>query len=327
MPVTAVSLFSGCGGFDLGARSTGVQVLWANDVYSRAAETHRNYLPEVEFVSGDIRQIDKQRMPEADLLIGYYPCQGFSAAAWRRWKDRGERDLFANKDNFPFLAFVASIPAAKPKFVFIENVRGLVSSANGWFFQAQTDALESAGYAVYAQKVNLKDYGAPQSRRRVFIVGVREDLNFKCAFGAATHGPERAFRYRTQRDAIEGLPEWPAGEYKETRFHGHYLTRNRKKPWESYSYTIVAHSHHVPLHPMGEPMVKVGRDDWALQGSSNRRLSWRECARLQCFDDGFEPSGGLDAKYAQIGNAVPPLMGRIIVQPAVDFLNDAEMRG
>lgn len=320
MPVTAVSLFSGCGGFDLGARNASVQILWANDIDRYAAATYSKYLPEVEFVLSDIRDLDMRRIPEADLLIGCYPCQGFSSGAWRRWKGRGRRDLFENPDNFLFLEFIKAVPYVRPRFVFIENVKGLRSSAGGWFFEAQVEALQKVGFRASDWSINAKDYGIPQSRNRIFIVGVRNDLKCKYEFPAETHGPGKRHPYATQFDAIGGMPLWPVGEFEDARFHGHYLTRNRKKPWTSYSYTIVANHRHVPLHPAGEPMVKLGKDHWALQGTMNRRLSWRECVLLQSLGVDFEPDGPLFAKYRQVGNAVPPALSELLVRPAVKYL-------
>ncbi len=188
MAVTAVSLFSGCGGFDLGAKRAGVCVLWANDINRHAAATYQKYLPEVEFRLGDIRTIEKCVIPQADLLIGCYPCQGFSAAAWRRWRTRDQRDLFANVDNFLFLEFVKAIPYVKPKFVFIENVQGLRSSAQGWFFQAQKEVLEKAGYTVFNTRLNTKHYGLAQSRNRIFIVGVEKSLPYRYSAAMASRG-------------------------------------------------------------------------------------------------------------------------------------------
>lgn len=306
----------------MGATLAGVKVLWANDINKHAAATYRKYFPNVEFRQGDIRKIEKHTLPQADILIGCYPCQGFSDGARRRWKEEEQaRDLFANVDNYLYKEFVRSIPYVRPQFIFIENVKGLRSSADGWFFRAQREALEQAGYVVYDTRLNARDYGIPQSRQRIFFIGVRRDLAFTYAFPAKTHGPNQQHPFRRQRDVIAGLPEWPTGEYEEATFHGHYLTRCRKMAWDKPSYTIVAHSHHVPLHPMGEPMQKVGKDQWELRGDANRRLSWRECALLQTFSADFEPEGHLDAKYQQIGNSVPPRLGKLLVEPVVAFLN------
>jgi DNA (cytosine-5)-methyltransferase 1 len=319
MPITAVSLFSGCGGFDLGARRAGVEILWANDVYRFAAATYRKHFPDVAFTHTDITLFDKRRLPRADLLFGCYPCQGFSDGARRRVGGE-ERDYFANERNFLYQQFVEAIPHVQPAVVFIENVRGLRSSVNGWFFAAQKQALEQAGYVVYAERLNTKEYGLPQSRERIFIVGVRRDIDFAYTFPTPTHGPGLPHPYTTQFEAIGQLPRWPTGEFEASGFHGHYLTRNRKRGWDTYSNTIVAHSDHVPLHPMGEPMRKVGADSWELTGDENRRLSWRECAVLQSFGEDFEPEGPLVSKYLQIGNAVPPMIAWQIVQPVVAFL-------
>lgn len=323
MTVTAVSLFSGCGGFDLGVRNAGVQVVWANDVDPYAAATYTKYFPETEFRRGDIRKMNREELPTADLLIGCYPCTGFSAGAWRRWRDGGERNLFENPKNFLFVEFVKAVPAVQPKFVFIENVPGMKSSVDGWFYQAQKEMLDLVGYDVFHGQRNAKDYGVPQDRRRIFIVGVRRDIDYEYTFPTPSHGPGRPHPYQKQIDAILGLPMWPIGEFEDVRYHGHYLTRNRKRDWHEVSYTIVANSHHVTLHPMGESMKKVGKDHWALQGSFNRRLSWYECALLQSFPVDFEPQGSLTAKYWQIGNAVPPLMSQALVEPVVRFLNES----
>jgi DNA (cytosine-5)-methyltransferase 1 len=117
------------------------------------------------------------------------------------------------------------------------------------------------------------------------------------------------------------MDRWPEGEYFESSFHGHYLTRNRKRGWDESSYTIVANAHHVPLHPMGEPMRYVKMDTWELVGDENRRLSWRECAAIQGLPYNCEPSGTLIDKYRIVGNAVPPIFGEILIEPITGFEN------
>lgn len=317
---TAVSLFSGCGGFDLGAKRAGVRILWANDINPHAAATYRKYFPDVPFVCEDIRKVNKKRLPEADILIGCYPCQGFSSGAWRRWRKRPRRSGSDDRDNLLYLEFIAAIPFVKPKLIYIENVKGLGQTFGGWFLKAQVDALSKTGYRVYVKCLNAADFGVAQSRKRIFIVGVRKDLPGHFEFPRETHGPDRDKPYRGQADEILGMPLWPAGEFEDAPFHGHYLTRNRKRPWPEPSYTIVAHSRHVTLHPAGEPMRNVGKDKWELQGEINRRLSWRECALLQSFPSYLEPEGPMTAKYAQIGNAVPPPLAEPAVRAGLDYL-------
>jgi len=319
--LNAISLFSGSGGFDYGAYQAGVKIIWANDIDPAAASVHRKLLPDAEFILGDITDI--KTFPQADILIGCYPCTGFSVGARRRWKDLPDRNLMSIDGNFLYLEFLKVLERSKPKCFFVENVRGMVSAQNGWFFKAQLQGFRERGYTVTHKLLSAHDYGVPQSRQRIFIAGIRNDLakRFTYDFLQPTHGPGTDNAYIGQKQAISDLPEWPEGDFLEKKFHGHYLTRNRKRPWSEPSYTIVANAAHVPLHPSGEQMVFIGKDQWALRGERNRRLSWRECARLQGLPDAVEPEGTLEVKYRVIGNAVPPAFGKALLTPAVEFLS------
>jgi DNA (cytosine-5)-methyltransferase 1 len=315
-PLKAVSLFSGCGGFDWGAARGGLEILWANDVDPYAVAAYRSILPEVEIIHKDIGEV--KSFPEADVLIGCYPCTGFSLAARRRWRENEIRDLRADKGNFLFREFIRALKVVKPRYFFVENVGGMSSADDGWFFRRQLGGFADLGYAVKHRVLDASDYGVAQTRRRLFLVGIRRDLPFEYEFCKPTHGEKERHRL-TLRSVISGMKEWPAGEYFDYPFHGHYLTRNRKRQWNQPSFTIVADHHHVPLHPMGEPMRFVGKDRWILQGDQNRRLSWRECARIQGLPAALRPIGSLPFKYMVVGNAVPPTFGRILVEPVVRF--------
>ena len=197
------------------------------------------------------------------------------------------------------------------------------SADEGWFLRRQIRLYGKMGYRVSHALLNAKDYGVAQTRQRLFLVGVRHDVPFEYAFPEPTHGLGRPLPHQVLRNVISGMPAWPDGEYCEIRFHGHYLTRNRKRGWDEPSYTIVANSHHVPLHPMGEPMVFVKKDTWALQGDQNRRLSWRECARIQGLqEDPIATVQDLNGRYKVVGNAVPPTFGRVLLEPVVAFEQD-----
>jgi DNA (cytosine-5)-methyltransferase 1 len=318
--LTAVSLFSGCGGFDLGLSRNGVDIIWANDISPISASAYKSLFPQVEFVNKDIRFV--KDFPQADILIGCYPCTGFSAAARRRWKNLDDRDLYANDKNFLFQEFLRSIDIVKPKLVFIENVRGMLSAEQGFFINEQLEGLAKRGFDnIKPMLLNAADYGVPQIRQRVFIGGFHRDIS-QLGFNkpAPSHGAKGERPHITLREAIGEMDEWPIGEFCEQMFHGHYLTRNRKRGWDEPSFTIVAHGHHVPLHPLGNPMVYVSKDKWALQGTINRRLSWRECARVQGLPDHIEIDGSLLAKYKVVGNSVPPELARRVSEKAVGTL-------
>ncbi|TDN38592.1 DNA cytosine methyltransferase [Hymenobacter sp. UV11] len=324
--LTAVSLFSGCGGFDFGATTAGIQVLWANDVDKYAAQAYQSLLPDTQFTCKDVRKIES--FPKADILIGCYPCTGFSLAARRRWHEREDRDLKDMDGNFLYREFIRAIDFVQPKYLFIENVGGMTSAEGGWFFAQQLEGLRDKGYIMAHDTLRAESYGLAQTRKRVFLVGVRKDIaeaGFEYHFPVPTHG-ESLLPIRTLKTALKGIESDAQTDVCLTPFHGHYLTRNRKRTWDEPSYTIVANACHVPLHPGGESMTFVSKDKWALQGENNRRLSWQECAALQGFPKGaFNTDIPLTHKYKVIGNAVPPHFGYAIVRAVVEHETGQEL--
>lgn len=318
----AVSLFSGCGGFDLGVSKSNVDFIWANDIDEHAGFAYKSIFKKTDFEVKDIKTI--QDIPNADILIGCYPCTGFSAAARRKWKDGEDRDLKQNDKNFLFEEFLRAIEIVQPNLIFIENVRGMLSAENGYFLNQQLTGFNKKGFKnIKPIILNSADYGVAQTRQRVFFVGFHERLG-KVEYSPPkpSHGPKVLRNFNTLRHAIGDLPEWPNGDFYEGVFHGHYLTRNRKRSWDQPSFTVVADGHHVPLHPMGEPMSFVSKDKWKLNGDINRRLSWRECARIQGLPDEMEFNGTIMDKYRVIGNSVPPKVSEAISKDAIKILRE-----
>ncbi len=317
--LTAVSIFSGCGGFDWGAAQAGVKIIWANDHDPYASAAYRGLFPDVEFHEGDIREITN--FPKADILIGCYPCTGFSEAAKRRAADmKDRRDLKENDGNYLYREFLRALRHVQPKFLFVENVRGMLTASDGWFLDRQLDNYRRHGYRMKKQMLMANDFGVAQERRRVFLVGVHKSVkDFDYEFPQPSHGPERTHPWRKLSDVLGQLTVKPDDDYYRKEFHGHYLTRNRKRGWDEISYTIVAHASHVPLHPSGEKMVRVGKDQYELRGSVNRRLTWRECAAIQELPAEIQVPGGLMAKYRVVGNAVPPTLAKALISPVVAY--------
>jgi DNA (cytosine-5)-methyltransferase 1 len=312
---SAVSLFSGCGGFDWGVKSAGVDIIWANDIDPHAAAAYKALFPETEFHLGDVRDI--ATFPEADVLIGCYPCTGFSLGSRRRNRDGADRDLKANGGNYLYEEFVRALSVVQPAVFFIENVGGMTTASDGWFFEKQLTEFRRQGYVVNHKVLDASSFGAAQTRKRLFIVGVKQELGTSFTFPEPTHGQADDLKaLASLRSALTNVKTDVDTEVFNFKFHGHYLTRNRKRPWESPSYTIVANAHHVPLHPSGEPMRRVGVDHWELQGDVNRRLSWRECAAIQGLPPQVAPSGTLLDKYRVVGNAVPPVFGKTLMEEA-----------
>lgn len=295
---TVVSLFSGCGGSDAGVLKAGFNVLMANDILPYARDVYLANHPETDYVLGDVSGICS--FPSAELLVGCYPCQGFSQGGARK-ADR--------KINTLYLEFARALKAIKPKAFIVENVSGMVRSNFEHLLKDQLKIFAEAGYSVKAKILNASHYGVPQDRKRIFIVGIMDNLGIEYNFPTATHG-EGLMPLKTIRNAIGHLPEWPTGEFYDSGFHWYYMSRNRRQDWEQISKTIVANPRHMPLHPISPSLQKIGEDKWEfIENRPARRFSFREAALLQGFDDLTFPetdSASLNMKYTVVGNAVPP---------------------
>lgn len=295
---TAVSLFSGCGGSDAGLAAAGFQVLMANDLLRYARQTYRANLPETDYRLCPVEQV--RAFPESDLLVGCYPCQGYSQGGARQ-PGRGI--------NYLFREFGRVLRAIRPKAFIVENVSGLVRADNRALFDCQVRNFRSAGYRVRWDLLNAADYGVAQERRRVFIVGIRSDLDVEYKFPTATHGQTSDTPYRSIGEALRGLPTWPEGEFNCEPFHWYYMSRNRRRDWNDVSKTVVSRARHMPLHPISPPLVHKGPDRYEFEHDGPaRRFSYREAACLQGFDKRmvFPPTAGMHSRYKVVGNAVPP---------------------
>lgn len=295
-----VSLFSGCGGSDAGVINAGFEVVMANDILPYAKDVYLANHPATDYVVGNVVKIE--HFPTAQLLVGCYPCQGFSQG--------GVRDP-SRKINNLYLEFARALNQIRPKAFIVENVSGMVRKNFSHLLEDQFKVFTEAGYAVKYQVLNAADYGVAQQRKRIFIVGMRKDLGVEYHFPTPTHGEDRAQPHTTIRQAIGDLPEWPIGEFYDLDFHWYYLSRNRRQGWEDISKTIVANPRHMPLHPMSPALKKLEHNVWQFETDDRaRRFSYREAARLQGFTTNFEfpdtALGSLNMRYKVAGNAVPP---------------------
>lgn len=310
-----VSLFSGAGGLDLGFEKAGHHVIWANDNDQDSVATYQANLSE-NIVLADVADIDPKIIPDADILIGGLPCQGFSLANVNKVDGDARNDLYAQ--------FVRILQAKRPKFFVIENVRGMLSLQKGKAFERIGDALRSSGYTIEHRVLLAADYGVPQSRIRLFVVGVREDLSpmFAYRFPEPTHSkdPKKTGRkpWVTVGEALAGLPEpgqssklqnHIGSQYKVTNrnFTGHRLT-NPDKP----SPTILARGNG------GGGVCAIAHP------KNHRRMTVRESALVQTFPIDFKFEGALNSMYRQVGNAVPVVLAQAVASGfyKVVFVND-----
>lgn len=344
-----LSLFSGCGGLDLGFELAGLKAvmgetvmekafadkevfdaniennvfntIYVNDIFDEAMETYaQNAGRYIYMDKSDIRKI--KEFPKADIVLGGFPCPGFSEAGPR---------LVDDKRNFLYLHFIRCLMQSKPKIFVAENVKGMMTLGKGEVFKQIVQDFSAAGYTIYHKLLNSAEYGVPQVRERVILVGVRNDLDYQYVHPEPTHGYgfENLKEVVTLRDAIGDLENDP-GDYFTGSYSTIFMSRNRKKNWSQPSFTIQASGRQAPIHPGGEPMVKIGKDQYAFSDGeeNNRRLSVKEIARIQTFPDWYEFSRGssnrnenakLDLVYKQIGNAVPVRLALAVAEPIAEY--------
>ena len=295
---TAVSLFCGAGGLDLGFDRAGFKTIWANDFDNDACNTHKAW-SNAEIVCGDIGKIDINSIPNADIILGGFPCQGFSLSGPRKIDD---------SRNILYKHYVNIVKAKQPLAFIGENVKGLLTMANGEILAAIIDEFSKCGYNVFCKLLNAKNFEVPEDRERVIIVGFRKDLGIE------------EFIYPTPRefivplkDVLVNLPEPKEDEICNAPYSSRYMSRNRKRDWNDVSYTIPAMAKQVTLHPSSPDMIKIDKDLWEFgKDGITRRFSWREAAAIQTFPPEIEFYGDLINKYKQIGNAVPVKLAEII---------------
>ncbi len=310
---TAISLFCGAGGLDMGFERAGFKTIWANDFEADACKTHANWST-AKIICGDVAKISENEIPDADIMLGGFPCQGFSLSGPRKLDD---------SRNVLYKHYVRVVKAKKPLMFVGENVKGLLTMGNGSIIDAIIEDFSQCGYDVFYKLLNARDYEVPEDRERVIIVGFRKDLNIK-KFEFPVPRPYRI----TMREALKNIPEPKQDEVCEQPYSSRYMSRNRKRGWDDVSYTIPAMAKQVTLWPGSPDMIKVDKDLWKFgEGGITRRFSWREAAAIQTFPADLEFHGNLTSIYKQIGNAVPVKLAEIIATHLYGVLTNALQNG
>lgn len=299
-----VALFAGCGGLDLGFENAGFDIIWANDNNKKIESTYRYNHKNTELIIKSLVDIKSEEIPDCDIIIGGPPCQSWSLAGAMKGKEDSRGQLFYE--------YVRVIKDKRPMAFVAENVKGIISKAHIESFNEIVDMFKEAGYTVTYKLVNAKNYGVPQDRERVFIVGVRNDLKVSYKFPQATNNEGN---YVTLENAIGDLRDNP-GEWMEGSFSPIFMSRNRRRSWNEVAFTVQASGRQTQIHPDSPEMEKIDKDKWQFKNDSSmkvRRMSVRECARIQTFPDDFEFLGTpINENYKMIGNAVPVKLAEAI---------------
>lgn len=310
---TAISLFAGAGGLDMGFERAGFKTIWANDFAPDACKTHENWST-ARVVCGDVAKVDASEIPDADIMLGGFPCQGFSLSGPRKIDD---------SRNALYKHYVRIVKAKKPLMFVGENVKGLLTMGGGSIIDAIVAEFSDCGYDVHYKLLNAKDYEVPEDRERVIIVGFRKDLGIK-----NFEYPKPRNFHITMKEALKNIPAPTPDEVCNAPYSSRYMSRNRKRDWDDVSYTIPAMAKQVTLWPGSPDMEKVDKDLWKFgSGGETRRFSWREAAAIQTFPSDLEFYGDLTSKYKQIGNAVPVKLAEIVATHLYGILTSAVQDG
>lgn len=303
---TLVSLFSGCGGMDLGFIEAGFDVVWANEIFKGAVDTYRHNIGD-HIVEKDIRDVKSNEVPNSTVIIGGFPCQGFSVANTGRNEDDERNGLY--------LEFVRLIKEKKPQIFVAENVKGILTLGKGKIFEMIKKDFAEVGYDVRHEVLLAADYGVPQKRERVFIVGIRNDLKPDWSYfpPKRTHfNPEIGTLSTDLQPWVSvgrALSDIPDPDKKNNEMNHTY---------SKYKLRFNGHLGHRWIDPNKPSPTVTGRGDYkggvvVLHHPNNkRRMSVRELATVQDFPRDFEFTTTQSVSYVMIGNAVPRGMARAV---------------
>lgn len=329
------TFFAGAGGLDLGFSQAGFDVIWANEYDKEIWETYEQNHKGVVLDRRSITEIKTDEVPHCDGIIGGPPCQS--------WSEAGALRGIGDKRGQLFYDFIRILADKQPKFFLAENVSGMLLGRHSEALQNIKNMFKDCGYNLSFQMLNVSDYGVPQDRKRVFFIGYRSDLGFEFDFPQPT--TQSKSEKITLRDIITDLKDnvLPAQELNYTNgnlcavpnheyliggFSTIFMSRNRVRKWDEVSFTIQAGGRHAPIHPQAPLMnfVKQNKRVFVL-GKEHlyRRLSVRECARIQTFPDDFIfHYKNVTAGYKMIGNAVPVTMAKALALKIKSDLSGAK---
>ncbi|MGB3494207.1 MAG: DNA cytosine methyltransferase [Elainellaceae cyanobacterium] len=293
-----IDLFAGCGGLALGFEAVGFRTHGFETKPDCVATYSLNLTGECvcEHLT------PQTRYPEAEIVIGGPPCQPFSVGG-------NQKGLEDSRDGFP--AFIAAVEQLSPSIFLFENVRGLLYR-NKWYFEQIKCRLEKLGYIVEAQLLNAKNYGVPQNRERVIVVGHRGDFKFPTPH---TKVISAGTALGSMFEQIPDNAKWltPSMDAYIAKYEKASCCRNpRDLHYDRPARTVTCRNLAGATGDMHRIRLPDGR---------RRRITVREAARLQSFPDGFEFTGSETDKYYQVGNAVAPLFAKVIAQSVIDYLD------
>ncbi|WP_414048583.1 DNA cytosine methyltransferase [Macrococcus animalis] len=349
MKYKVIDLFSGVGGFSRGFIENDFEVLLAVEYDKNIAYSYKKNHPHTEVLNEDITTIDIKSVFEKykniDVIIGGPPCQGFS--------QKGNRKIIDDERNYLFRKFNEIVSFVKPKFFVIENVPNIITANQGSFINEIISYYDDIDYKVSYKVLNASDYGVPQNRKRAFIIGTKGESTF--SFPA--ENVERVSAWEAISDL--SFLESGEGSFEQTYSldpKSKFQINMRKNSLILYNHISTNHSKSaieklkmIPENGDMRDLPKLLRTKSIYSGTwgrifknkasvtittrfdtpssgrfthpeLNRAITVREAARLQGFSDDFIFWGSKSSQMKQVGNAVPPLLSKVIASKIKDYL-------
>jgi DNA (cytosine-5)-methyltransferase 1 len=315
-----ISLFSGCGGLDLGFSQAKFKIIWANEYDKTIWDTYEVNHPQTVLDRRNIKDINSSEIPKCLGIIGGPPCQSWSEAGAGRGINDSRGQLFYE--------YIRIVEDKQPLFFLAENVSGILAEKHTKAFTNILNQFRNIGYEVSYKLLNANNFDVPQDRQRVIIVGYHHRLNgifdFPLPVNPGLKIKDAIYDLRliepikTKDKLIKNRELVTNHEYLDTSFSSIYMSRNRVRSWDEPSFTIQAGGRHAPLHPQANKMIFVEKDKRVfdpLSPKPYRRLSVRECARIQTFPDDFVfKYEYINNGYKMVGNAVPVNLAYALAQ-------------
>lgn len=288
-PFTFIDLFAGIGGIRLGLEKNGFKCVFTSEIDKFAIRTYKaNFNSEV---SGDITKVDLGEIPDFDILAAGFPCQPFSHA--------GKKEGFLDTRGTLFFEIMRIVKAKRPKALLLENVKGLKSHDKGNTLKIIIKSLEDEGYLVYYEVLNAKDFSLPQNRERIFIIAFREDLPNKSNFSFPKKRERKVLLGSILEDRVKGY------NISDRLWAGHKRRLlNHRTKGNGFGYKLFDKDSEY-TSTLSARYYKDGSEILIKDGRKNpRKLTPRECARLQGFPDKFKIVVSDNQAYKQFGNSV-----------------------
>lgn len=297
-----LSLFSGAGGLDLGLVQAGHSIVWANDIDKDAATTYAHNIGK-HIVCADIKDIEISALPDVDVVVGGFPCQGFSLANMQRSTEDIRNQLYK--------FFYTTIKEKQPRFFIAENVKGILSIGGGMVIKQIITDFQEAGYLAEPHLVNMANYGVPQTRQRVIIIGQRIDIapEIIFRFPSPTHSNKIGSELKPWISIENVISQFP--NPAETNEFLNHICSTYKVEYRNFT----GHRQTDPKKPSPTILARGNGKGGVCaipHYNGERRLTIRESAAVQTFPDDFEFFGAMNSCYRQIGNAVPVKFAKIL---------------